>query len=30
VVDMEQEAVKLVDVFHGDRGKNSSDDSAGA
>jgi len=29
VVDMEQEAVKLVDVFHGDRGKNSADDSLG-
>jgi len=27
VVDMEQEAVKLVDVFHGDRGKQSPDDA---
>ena len=28
VVDMEQEAVKLVDVFHGDRGKNDDANKA--
>ncbi len=29
VIHMEQEAVKLVDVFHGDRGKEESSDASG-